>query len=73
MKNIIQNGNCSVCEDVLENAKIAKDFMNKQKSVPKIEVDLKQMIDVYGKLSKDASIVPSIVSGLLLAGVIATT
>ena len=55
---------------VLENARIAKDQTNKQKSVPKIEVDLKQMIDVHGKLSKGANIDPSFVSGLLLAGVI---
>ena len=69
-KNLSPNGNCSVCEEVLENARIAKDQTNKQKSVPKIEVDLKQMIDVHGKLSKGANIDPSVVSGLLLAGVI---
>ena len=69
-KNLSTNGNCSVCEEVLENARIAKDQTIKHKSVPKIEVDLKQMIDVHGKLSKGANIDPSVVSGLLLAGVI---
>ena len=53
-RNLSQNGNCSVCEDVLKNSKIAQDRINKQKTVPKVEVDQYQKV----------------VSGLLLAGVI---
>ena len=46
-KNINENGNCSVCEDVLENPKVAHDIIDKNKTVSRVEVDLKQMLDFY--------------------------
>ena len=53
-----------------ENAKIAHERINKQKTVPKIEVDLKKMVEIHDKLSKGANIDPKVVSGLLLSGII---
>ena len=69
-KNLSKNGNCSVCEDVLENSKVAHANINKQKTVPRIEVDLKKMVEIHDQLSKGANIDPKVVSGLLLSGII---
>jgi hypothetical protein len=69
-KNLRQNGNCSICEDVLENAKNDHDRINKQKTVPKIEVDLKKMVEIHDKLSNGANIDPKVVSSLLLSGIV---
>ena len=46
-KNLSKNGNCSVCEDVLENSRVAHAHINKQKTVPRIEVDLKKMVEIH--------------------------
>ena len=69
-KNLSKNGNCSVCEDVLENSKAAHGHINKQKTVPRIEIDLKKMVEINDQLSKGANIDPKVVSGLLLSGII---
>ena len=69
-KNLKQNGNCSVCEDVLENANAAHAKIDKNKTVPRVEVDLKQMVDFHKKLKNGENIDPKDVSALLLAGII---
>lgn len=69
-KNINQNGNCSVCEEVIANSMKAHEKIDQNKTIPKVALDMKQMVDVHKKLKNGINIDPRDVSVLLLGGVI---
>ena len=69
-KNVNQNGNCNVCEEVLENAKKAHEKIDQNKTVQRVALDMKQMVDMHKKLTTGIKIDPQDVSVLLLGGVI---
>ena len=69
-KNLCKNGNCSICDDVLKHATEYHKQIDKRKSVKTVQVDMKKMIDIHGKLSKGANIDTKDVNVLVLGGII---
>ena len=70
-KNLKENGNCNVCDDVIEEEfKKHNTLLSKKTSlINNIQVDLKTMVDVHDKLENGTHIDPKMVSRLLLASV----
>ena len=66
-KNILANGYCNVCKEVVEEttANLRKKFPLKQ-----VEVNFKDLVATHEKLKKGESVDHKIVSGLTLGGVI---
>ena len=69
-KNINQNGNCNVCEEVITNSMKAHEKIDQNNTVQKVALDMKQMVDVHKKLTNGINIDPKDVNVLLLGGVI---
>ena len=69
-KNLRQTGNCSVCDDVIKNATESHKQIDLKKSVKTVQVDMKKMIDIHGKLSKGVNIDNKDVNVLVLGGII---
>ena len=72
-KNVGSEGNCDVCQDVINvmNTKYAE--IDAKKTVKPVQVDLKQMVKVHEQLSKGVKTDPQIVSVLVLGGIINIT
>ena len=72
-KNVGSEGNCDVCQDVINimNKKHAQ--INAKNTLKPVQVDLKQMIQVHEQLSSGVKTDPQLVSVLLLGGIINIT
>ena len=66
-KNLKTNGNCNVCDDAIE--KVGDHRKNDKKKLEHITVDIKQMVDIQNKLSNGIPVDQTVVSGLLLSGI----
>jgi hypothetical protein len=72
-KQIGVSGNCNVCEDVVKDVSDKHRKINEKKTLQKVKVDLKQMIDIHSKLSKGDKIDQQTISVLILGGIINIT
>ena len=69
-KNVSQNGNCSVCDGVIENVTSSHKKVDEKKTVKKVVVNMNQMVNMHRKLSNGVNIDPKDVSVLVLGGII---
>ena len=68
-KNLKQNGNCGICDDVIAEA-TKNDENPETNSSENVEVDLKLMINTHNKLAQGIPVDANAVSVLLLGGII---
>ena len=68
-KNIKQSGFCITCDDLIEECKKKHETIGKQKTFPRIDLDMKLLIDTHEKLASGRPVEPNIVNILLLCGI----
>ena len=69
-KNIGSSGTCSVCDEVIKNVEAKHKKVDEKKTVKRVELDIKHMVEINEKLSKGLKIDYHVVSNLLLSGII---
>ena len=69
-KNIGSSGTCSVCDEVIKNVEAKHKKVDEKKTVKRVELDIKHMVEINEKLSKGLTIDYHVVSNLLLSGII---
>ena len=69
-KNIGSSGACSVCEEVIKNVEARHKKVDENKTIKRVELDIKHMVEINEKLSKGVKVDSQVVSNLLLSGII---
>ena len=70
-KNLGSDGVCNVCQDVIKNTEAKHRIVaEKRRFSKRVEIDIKQMVEVNEKLAKGIKVDPDVVSNLLLNGII---
>ena len=69
-KNIKLSGFCNICDDVIEEYKEKYEAVGrKQRTFPRIDLDLKLLVETHEKLASGAHVEPNVMNMLLLSGV----
>ena len=69
-KKISQNGNCDVCQNVIEDITKKNEVIRKPSNFKKVELDLKMMHETHKKLVSGCQVDSKVVNTLLLGGVV---